>query len=56
VVKSLVADPSLVAKDASLSPADLTARGISSVRQSKIRRSDQGGYGSFSAAETLSGA
>jgi hypothetical protein len=56
VVKSLVADPSLVAKDASLYPAALTARGISSVRQSKIRRSDQGGYGSFSAAETLIGA
>jgi hypothetical protein len=56
VIRSLVADPSLVAKDASLSPAALAARGISSVRQSKIRRSDQGGYGSFSAAETLSGA
>jgi hypothetical protein len=52
-LRSLVADPALVAKDARISPADLSARGIASVRQSKIRRNDQGGYGSFSAAETL---
>lgn len=55
-IASLVADPTLVAKDARISPAVLTARGISSVRQSKIRRSDQGGYGSFGAAETLASA
>jgi hypothetical protein len=51
--RSLVADPALVAKDARVTRRALTARGIGSVCQAKIRRSDQGGYGSFSAAETL---
>jgi hypothetical protein len=53
VVGSMVADSTLVGKVAGVSPTALAARGISSLRQSKIRRSDQGGYGSFSAAETL---
>jgi hypothetical protein len=53
VVRSVVADRTLVAKGTQVSATDLVARGISSVRQSKIRRSDQGGYGSFSGAETL---
>lgn len=53
VVRSLVADPTLIAPGAKVRPAELAARGISSIRQSKIRRSEQGGYGSFAAAETL---
>lgn len=52
-IKSLVADPGLVAKDARVSLAVLSARGIASIHQAKIRRNDQGGYGSFSGAETL---
>jgi hypothetical protein len=55
-VRSLVADPTLVAHDARPNAAALAARGITSVYQSKIRRNDQGGYGSFSAAETLASA
>lgn len=53
VVRSLVADPTLVARQPTATPVDLAARGIASVRQSRIRRSDPGGYGSFSPAETL---
>jgi hypothetical protein len=53
VVKSLVADRTLVARGALVSARDLAARGISSLRQAPIRRSDQGGYGSFGAAEIL---
>lgn len=53
VVRSLVADPRLVAKDAWPPARDLEARGITSVLRALIRRSDQGGYGSFSAAEIL---
>jgi hypothetical protein len=53
VVRSLVADSTLIAPGAKVRPAELAARGISSLRQSKIRRSEQGGYGSFGAAETL---
>ena len=53
VTRSLVADSTLVAKDAKLTPRFLAARGISSLRESKIRRNDQGGYGSFSGATTL---
>jgi len=52
-IRSLVADPALVAKDARVTRTALIARGIGSVCQAKIRRSDQGGYGSFSPAETL---
>ncbi|HEX3955966.1 MAG TPA: hypothetical protein VHZ03_04960 [Trebonia sp.] len=53
VVRSLVADPSLVSQSPRVTPADLAARGIASIRQASIRRSDQGGYGSFGAADTL---
>jgi hypothetical protein len=53
VVCSLVADPSLVSRPPKATPADLAARGIASIRQASIRRSDQGGYGSFGAADTL---
>ena len=53
VVRSLVADPSLVSQPPRATPADLAARGIASIRQASIRRSDQGGYGSFGAADTL---
>lgn len=53
VTRSLVADSTLVAKDANATPKALVARGISILLESKIRRSDQGGYGSFSAPVTL---
>jgi hypothetical protein len=53
---SLVADPRLVARDAILDPRDLTARGVLSVLQAPIRRTDQGGYGSFGAPEILASA
>jgi hypothetical protein len=53
VVRSLVADPSLVSRPPKATPADLAARGIASIRQASIRRSDQGGYGSFGAPDTL---
>jgi hypothetical protein len=53
VVRSLVADPSLVSQPPKANPADLAARGIASIRQASIRRSDQGGYGSFGAPDTL---
>jgi hypothetical protein len=53
---SLVADPSLVAQGAILRPRDLAARGVLSVLQAPIRRTDQGGYGSFGAPEILASA
>jgi hypothetical protein len=53
VVRSLVADRTLVAKGAQVRGRELGARGISSLRQALIRRNDQGGYGSFGAAEIL---
>ena len=53
VARSLVADSGLVTRGATARPADLAARGIISVRQSRVRRTDQGGYGSFGASETL---
>jgi hypothetical protein len=53
VVRSLVADPRLVSQPPRATPVDLAARGIASIRQASIRRSDQGGYGSFGAADTL---
>jgi hypothetical protein len=56
VARSLVADRSLVAKDARLRPGDLDARGIISVLESRIRRTDQGGYGSFAPSAALASA
>jgi hypothetical protein len=56
VVRSLVADRTLVARGAQLRGRELGARGIASVRQAVIRRNDQGGYGSFGAAEILAAA
>lgn len=53
VVRSLVAERRLVGQGARVSSGDLAARGISSLRESKIRRNETGGYGSFAAAETL---
>ncbi len=55
VVGSLVADTTLVARSrqAHLRPQDLAARGILSVLEAPIRRTDQGGYGSFGAPEVL---
>jgi hypothetical protein len=49
---SLVADPRLVSQEGGL-PRDLAARGLLSVLQAPIRRTDQGGYGSFGASEVL---
>lgn len=59
VVRSLVGDPSLVSArwvrgpERITRPRDLAARGILRIVESPIRRSDQGGYGSFGAASTL---
>lgn len=53
VVRSLVADRTLVDKNARVRPDDLAARGIATVYQALIRRSDQGGAGSFGGAEIL---
>jgi hypothetical protein len=53
VVRSLVADRTLVSQRANVRPEDLGARGILSVLQAPIRRTDQGGYGSFGAPEVL---
>ena len=53
VVRSLVADPRLVSQRPTVTPSDLAARGIASIRQAAIRRSDQSGYGSFGAPDTL---
>ena len=55
VAWSLVADQTLVsqARRDRLRPGDLTARGILAVLQAPIRRTDQGGYGSFGAPEIL---
>lgn len=53
VARSIVADPALVSRGAALEPHDLAARGIISVLQAPIRRTDQGGYGSFGAPEVL---
>jgi hypothetical protein len=53
VVWSLVGCRDLVSKRAILRPRDLTARGVLSVLESPIRRSDQGGYGSFGGPEIL---
>jgi hypothetical protein len=61
VVWSLVGDRSLVSErwpngQRRTQPRDLAARGISRVMESPIRRSDQGGYGSFSGSVTLASA
>jgi hypothetical protein len=53
VVRSLVADQTLVSQQSRLRPEDLAARGVLAVLQAPIRRTDQGGYGSFGAAEVL---
>jgi hypothetical protein len=53
VVGSLVADRTLVSQKADVRPADLAARGLLSVLRAPIRRTDQGGYGSFGAPEVL---
>jgi hypothetical protein len=53
VVRSLVADQSLVGQHARLQPDILGPRGLFAVLRSPIRRNDQGGYGSFGAPEVL---
>jgi hypothetical protein len=56
---SLVGDPSVAGpppasnRDSAGRPTELAARGVMRVLQAPIRRSDQGGYGSFGAAMTL---
>ncbi len=53
-VYSLVADPGLVTQGtAPPRSRDLAARGIQSILQAPIRRTDTGGYGSFGAPEVL---
>lgn len=61
VVRSLVADESLVSKRAISRNGlprsrDLAARGVQRVLEAPIRRSDQGGYGSFGGPITLADA
>lgn len=56
VVRSLLSDPELVsdrAADRRLEADRLRARGVIRVFEARIRRSDQGGYGSFGAPDTL---
>jgi hypothetical protein len=53
VIRSLVADRTLISPRSAARPEDLAARGIMSVLQAPIRRTDQGGYGSFGAPEVL---
>lgn len=56
VILSLLCDPELVAEHRegrTVDVAHLAARGILQVLEARVRRSDQGGYGSFGAAETL---
>ncbi len=55
-VRSLVADASLVGREADrrgLAGAVLARRGVLRVLEAPIRRTDQGGYGSFGACRTL---
>lgn len=54
-VHAVVNDPALVRKfpAAGIDPSVLRARGIQRVLQAPIRRTDQGGYGSFGGAESL---
>lgn len=56
VAASLVADPTLVSRTAAPGPRDLAARGILCILQAPIRRTDQGGYGSFGGPEILTAA
>jgi hypothetical protein len=53
--RSLLADPDLVGaeKQRSLHPERLAARGVLRVLEAPIRRTDQGGYGSFGAPTVL---
>jgi hypothetical protein len=58
VVRSLVADETLVSQkiytaDKAPRARELAARGVSRVLESPIRRTDQGGYGSFGGPVTL---
>lgn len=55
VARSLVADVTLVSqwRKGKVRAEDLKARGIISLLESRIRRTDQGGYGSFGASEAL---
>lgn len=55
VIGSLVADGTLVSQSrrTRLRPDDLAARGILSVLEAPVRRTDQGGYGSFGAPDVL---
>ncbi|MGH3407526.1 MAG: type I-G CRISPR-associated protein, Cas3-extension family [Streptosporangiaceae bacterium] len=55
VAMSLVADETLVStsRRTRLQPEELAARGITSLLEAPIRRTDQGGYGSFSGPEVL---
>lgn len=55
VAMSLVADETLVSasRRTRLQPEELAARGIISVYEAPVRRTDQGGYGSFSGPEIL---
>ena len=53
VVASLVADRTLVSQGADIRVDSLAPRGIMCVLQAPIRRTDQGGYGSFGAPEVL---
>ncbi len=50
---SLVGDSEVVGKDRRLSPDEFRARGVLQVMQAPIRRSEQGGYGSFGGASVL---
>lgn len=56
VARSLVADPRVVAKDAMLRRDELTSRGLLCVLEAPIRRTDQGGYGSFGGPEIIAAA
>jgi hypothetical protein len=55
VARSLVADGTLVSQSrrTRLRPDDLAARGILAVLEAPIRRTDQGGYGSFGGPDVL---
>jgi len=50
---SLVGDSSVVGERRTVTPAVLAARGVLRILQAPIRRSDQGGYGSFGGASVL---
>lgn len=56
VAASLVADSTLVGRSAKRRPMDLFYRGVFQVLEAPIKRTDQGGYGSFGAPEVLASA